>query len=153
MNAELIYRWNEVVYPGDTVYHLGDLGFGDLSAIRSMLNGEIHLIQGNHDSSRTWNSFRLMSRQHNLMLNYGGLDIFLTHYPIWQSDHAHRRPQAAFDLCLYGHVHNTGPIWFQHGNEWYMNCCVEMHNYQPVLLDNIVEQLYQNKQQIVDCAA
>jgi predicted phosphohydrolase len=52
MNMELVRRWNEVVQPKDTVYHLGDVGLcppNSLQRILERLNGTIHLVIGNHD--------------------------------------------------------------------------------------------------------
>ena len=61
MNEEMIHRWNETVGPEDTVYHLGDFGFhstaSQLNPILSQLNGEIHLVMGNHDYSPDIESF------------------------------------------------------------------------------------------------
>ena len=52
MNEMIIKWWNELVAPDDTVYHLGDVALGpimdSLSCI-SRLNGEIVLVEGNHD--------------------------------------------------------------------------------------------------------
>lgn len=52
MNEELIKRWNEKIGPGDTVYHLGDISLGKpdfTKEILDRLNGNIHLIKGNHE--------------------------------------------------------------------------------------------------------
>jgi calcineurin-like phosphoesterase family protein len=53
MNEKLISNWNAVVKPNDVVYHLGDFSYtGPLHRAiqcRMSLNGEIHLIEGNHD--------------------------------------------------------------------------------------------------------
>ena len=53
MNEALIDNWNKVVEPTDTVYHLGDFGFGklnDLKKVFDRLKGNKFLVQGNHDS-------------------------------------------------------------------------------------------------------
>lgn len=52
MNAELIRRHNELVKPGDEVFHLGDFTFNKnrVKEILSQLNGKHHLIMGNHDA-------------------------------------------------------------------------------------------------------
>ncbi len=52
MNHDLIVNWNAAVSARDTIYHLGDLSFfgaGTTKEIVRQLNGEIHLIPGNHD--------------------------------------------------------------------------------------------------------
>lgn len=52
MNEVLVWNWNEVVPKDGIVFHLGDLCFGTSEQwlqILSRLNGNIHLILGNHD--------------------------------------------------------------------------------------------------------
>ncbi len=52
MNDELVRRWNAVVTPDDTVFHLGDVSFGTLNKtehILHALNGRKFLVPGNHD--------------------------------------------------------------------------------------------------------
>ena len=49
MNAEIIRRWNERVYPDDDVYVLGDLMLGDNDYGIKCINrlaGNIHIILG-----------------------------------------------------------------------------------------------------------
>lgn len=51
MNEAMIAAWNKVVQPEDIVYHLGDFAMAAQAVKVSLprLNGEIHLILGNHD--------------------------------------------------------------------------------------------------------
>jgi len=141
MNECLIHNWNSVVQPQDTVYHLGDVGFGDLSEFQHRLNGTIHLIQGNHDSSITWNTFTFASRQQHLIIEHQGFQILLIHYPIHTQDFVrHQRPaDNRWDICLFGHVHNRRQGWETDGNKWYRNCSVEVHNYTPVPLSLLLD--------------
>ena len=49
----LIDNWNKVVSPTDKIYHLGDVGFYNVSKlleVMSRLNGRKVLIKGNHDN-------------------------------------------------------------------------------------------------------
>lgn len=81
MNAELIRRWNVVVKPGDTVFHLGDfafLGSAATKAIIAQLNGEIVLIRGNHDH-KPHRFFKKVAPSHSLQI--GEFDVMLSHYP------------------------------------------------------------------------
>lgn len=54
MNETMIDIWNKKVKPNDIVYHLGDVGFGDVNWINNIfdrLNGkEFRLLVGNHDT-------------------------------------------------------------------------------------------------------
>ena len=60
MTREMIARWNAVVAPGDTVWHLGDFAFkmpvDGARKIFDALNGRKRLVMGNHDkaSVRDW---------------------------------------------------------------------------------------------------
>jgi calcineurin-like phosphoesterase family protein len=49
MDAELIRRWNALVKPEDTVYHLGDFAWGDPRKYYDRLNGLIYIVPGSHD--------------------------------------------------------------------------------------------------------
>lgn len=53
MDEFLIRTWNETVTPEDTVYNLGDFSFAQdykqIERVLSHLNGQHHLIYGNHD--------------------------------------------------------------------------------------------------------
>ncbi len=56
MNKTMTERWNEVIKPEDTVYHLGDLALGSkkkLVSLRERLNGKILIVRGNHDRTAT----------------------------------------------------------------------------------------------------
>jgi len=50
-DAEMMRRWNETVGEDDRIVHLGDLAFGTREQVVSLrsLNGEKHLLMGNHD--------------------------------------------------------------------------------------------------------
>lgn len=91
MDNYLIYRWNQVVRPGDTVYHLGDFAFCGIDRMQeifSQLNGNKHLILGNHDDNRVkklgWKSVDWYRE-----VKYNGQKICLFHFPIefWNGRH------------------------------------------------------------------
>src|SRR6478735_3720332 len=55
MNEVLIAIWNETVKNNDTVYFLGDFAMGrfaQAAEIFARLNGNIHLVRGNHDDKK-----------------------------------------------------------------------------------------------------
>lgn len=58
MDSHMIERWNSVVGPADTVYHLGDFAHKRTSPERvaeivGHLNGSIELVVGNHELDET----------------------------------------------------------------------------------------------------
>lgn len=91
MNEALINNWNKVVNPGDTVYHLGDFALCSLTQLEKILarlNGEIHIITGNHDKVILQNQAgliatnRLKSVQQYLEFKYNNYHIVLFHYQL-----------------------------------------------------------------------
>ena len=106
MTELMIEVWNKKIQPGDTVYHLGDVSFAPTAEsieILKRLNGNLHLIQGNHDrvvtdsveARKRWVSVKPYDS-----VKIAGETIVLFHYPIVEWDKMH---YGAWHL--YGHVH------------------------------------------------
>lgn len=74
MNDTLIYQWNKIVKPIDTVIHNGDFSFGNRTKWMKKLNGNIVFVKGNHDGDS-------LTKIKSLVLRTGGWDIFLNHFP------------------------------------------------------------------------
>jgi len=127
MNEILIKNWNKVVKPKDTVYHLGDLGFGEFRYILERLNGKIILIRGSHDKSAL--AYQdIIDCSHNLLeINIEGQPIVLCHYcfRIWARSHYN-------SWHLYGHSHGRlEPI----GKSWDVG--VDNNNFTPLSFTQI----------------
>ena len=115
MDQELIRRWNEIVPDDGIVFHLGDFGFGKYPRgheLLRILNGEKHLILGNHDQGVLCRGhvaqFKSVSPQ--MYIKVGDQPILLNHcqmlcYPK-ETEHTWQ---------LFGHVH-SGPLSTQ-GND------------------------------------
>ena len=117
MNEELIKAWNDVVDENDDVYHLGDFSLSNdpkrTQEILYRLNGNIHLIKGNHEKS-------VLRKQYNIdrfvwIKDYFELSvdnptkdgnkhqtIVMCHYGmrVWNKSH-HK------SWMLYGHSHDS----------------------------------------------
>lgn len=110
MNEMLIEKHNSVVKPGDIVYHLGDFCFSkEANKIFNRLNGNLHLILGNHDEkmvkSETFPKFAWIKPYYRLKL--GDRKIILCHYPFARWDCIH---YGSFHL--HGHCHGSyQPVW------------------------------------------
>lgn len=110
MNEYLIEQWNKKVPEDGIVYHLGDFGFGTsgkLVQIRKRLNGEIHLIVGNHDrkqlKDRVFESaFNSVAQQRYLYVENQAM--YLNHMPFLCYDGVYRKDKT---WQLFGHVHTT----------------------------------------------
>lgn len=115
MDEFLIDRWNSVVKPEDTVYHLGDFAYtGDFRhalECRMALNGTIHFVVGNHDEhalfmheglypAAIWAPTRFASWDKMPEITVEGQTIVLCHYSLREWHHALRGVWH-----LYGHTH------------------------------------------------
>lgn len=108
MNAYMIDRWNDVVEKGDVVYHLGDFALpnkgdgNDVEDIVKQLNGQIHLIKGNHDDKNLklfkGLFIKIVSLEYIKLST--GQKVMLCHYPMlsWRASHHG-------SWHLHGHVH------------------------------------------------
>lgn len=128
MDATIIDRWNEVVGKNDTVYHLGDVGWGDYRHCLRRLNGRIILIRGNHD------------KQPNAGLFVAVHDVYQLkheHHRFWLSHYAHRTwpSKGHGTIHLYGHSHGTLP-----DTDLSMDVGVDVNDFRPVSIDAIMER-------------
>ena len=110
----LIDILNSYINKGDTVYHVGDFGFGknatfeNLKYFLSRLNGTWLFIIGNHDKENQLKrvceevpgKHRVLGYYHERRLN--GVDIIMFHYPIenWNK-------KRYGSVHLHGHLHNN----------------------------------------------
>jgi len=87
MDRGLIANWNKVVANEDTVYVLGDFGlhgperWRQLARISQMLNGDKHLILGNHDKLDPFLYMECGFKNVHLWLEMP--DWYLVHDPAW----------------------------------------------------------------------
>jgi calcineurin-like phosphoesterase family protein len=129
MNETLIDNWNRVVKPSDTVYHLGDFGFGEFKYILDSLNGRIILLRGSHDKDTLVYADRFERISSLLEIDLGGHHIVLCHYclRVWSRSHFN-------SWHLYGHSHGRlEPI----GKSWDVG--VDNNNFAPVSYYQIEE--------------
>lgn len=108
MNAYMIDRWNDVVKKGDLVYHLGDFALpnkGDGMEVKDIvntLNGQIHLIKGNHDDKnlKLFKGLFVKIVDLEYIKLSTGQKVMLCHYPMasWRASHHG-------SWHLHGHVH------------------------------------------------
>ena len=139
MDDKLIENWNAKVPNDAIVFHLGDFSFKFISVYRKHLNGDIHLIMGNHDKEdfAVYNDlFEGVKSYHELKIHNGPdvQKIVLFHYPIlsWSS-----RMHGAWHL--YGHVHekDMGPLEGTRS----LNICVEKTDYSPLSLLEVKQRI------------
>ena len=153
MNAEIIRRWNERVYPDDDVYILGDLTLGDVEeGIRliAKLNGYLHIIRGNHDTDKKVERYlelpNVVSVQYADVLKYGKAVFWLGHYPTIIANYDDDKPWAKHVVCLFGHTHQEQP--FYNDNPYMYNVGMDAHNCTPITIDEIVADIRKKKEEL-----
>ena len=131
----IIKRFNEVLRPGDLLYHLGDVSWSSFDIQRRFLDRlntkEVHLILGNHDKHVTVNKFAFKSVCDLRKFHVGKQSVILCHYPMRSWDGKGKgTPQ------LYGHVHGKMP-----GIGRQMDVGVDTNNFYPWAWEDIWKQL------------
>jgi calcineurin-like phosphoesterase family protein len=125
---ELIRRWNEIVKVDDELWFLGDFIFGKAKHYLPRLQGQLHLIIGNHDHKELRNNSRWLSVNHYCELkdNNFGL-IVLCHYP-FESWNKH----SYGSLHVHGHSHGN---LLPRGRR--IDVGVDCFNFTPVSLEQL----------------
>ncbi len=151
MNADLIYKWNAKVGRNDEVYVLGDFSFKGVQETISFLeqlNGQIHLVHGNHDAFLDKQSFREYLKDYGegekapwivdegwyKKINDNGREVVLCHFPIMYWDGMDDR--GAYHL--YGHMHSR--LNMQHPHKDAFNVGIDVNNYMPATLDELLNK-------------
>lgn len=160
MNEALIYNWNSVVTPEDTIYCLGDFSFAGRSVelYSHRLNGNKILIPGNHDPIHPYNKhFKKALKRGDIHYwkrfyeSYGWtvlseigetLDIpgcgvvNLCHMPYdtMDSRYTDHVPYNDGRWLLCGHIHEKWQI-----RDKMINVGVDVWDYKPVSIDEITK--------------
>lgn len=119
MNQTIIENHNKIVKPEDTVFFLGDFSFGNRDKFLDKFNGKFIFVKGNHDKKPVIDS---------LQINYGGIDINLTHWP--------QNANEDYKLNLVGHVHEKWKVR-ELGNTTLINVGVDQWKFEPIDIGDI----------------
>ena len=135
MDEALMDNWNSVVKPGDKVYHLGDVTFGNkenyIKNIHKRLNGKKRLIVGNHDDVKFLAPYFEKVMLWRMFPDWG---LLMTHVPVHRSTLGEDRFDGKGMINLHGHIHQNpspeGP---------YKCVCVEQPhmNYTPMNIEEL----------------
>lgn len=122
MNRTIIEKWNGVVKPEDTVYHLGDFAMGPpvrWNDFLTSLNGKKILIRGNHDKNLSYMKDKVGFDEVHEKAEWNGW--LLQHHPIKTNK-----------KLLCGHIH-------QHWKriDWVINAGVDVWDFQPRTIEEL----------------
>jgi calcineurin-like phosphoesterase family protein len=158
MNEALVRNWNNVISDNDTVYVLGDVGYGrghrSIDYWFGKLKGKIMFVRGNHDKGPVRKAEEIPN---GMLLTYHGNEFMLMHDP--------ERPENWKGWIIHGDAHNNDLnnypfINFEEIKHTVkkirlnksgkiiekqiiagktINVSAEVINYTPVLLDEIID--------------
>lgn len=137
MNEIMINNWNKIVHPGDKIYHLGDVYFGNqqrADEILSRLNGKKRLIVGNHDT--IYGKGNILQKHFEkiyMWRNFKEYNMVLTHVPIHESSF------RKVEYNVHGHIHQQKSPTAQH-----ICVCVEHTDYTPVHIEEVIKRYKNN---------
>lgn len=150
----IVERWNKTVSKEDEVYLLGDVMMKDTDygmKILESLNGHIHIIRGNHDTDEKIKAYlesdNVIEAVAATYYRMGKITFYMSHYPTLVSHSKLKKMNHAL-INLYGHTHQKTNFYDDgiHGPHPYMyHVGVDSHNLTPILLEDIVEEIRQQK--------
>lgn len=144
MNECIFANWWAMVGRGDTIYHLGDVVFGNRESVRDIANrirslpGKKYLVPGNHD----WRFPDVLFPAFEKVLppiyettvafdHEQSRRVVLCHYPMLTWNGLYRG-----SLQLYGHVHGRIP-----GNAWQIDVGVDVWGFSPVRFSDVLRRM------------
>lgn len=146
MNEKLIENWNSVVGHNDTIWHLGDVLFGNKNfPLLDRLNGRKNLVLGNHDHyGKGVASY--MEKFRDVRASKKFDDYLLTHVPI------HPSQFYRFAGNVHGHLHSSlimetveaetgiGTFHCEVPDKRYVNVSCEQTNLTPIAWEEVKER-------------
>jgi calcineurin-like phosphoesterase family protein len=147
MNETMIENYNRLVKPKHSVLWCGDCFFAknkESRKIMTRLNGEKHLVLGNHDSD----PFNMVSRGFSsvvdeICLSIAGRKVKICHYDQWEfrspwdDRYESLRPLVNPDeILIHGHTHQKSPVLLNQ-----LNVGVDAWNFGPVSFDEVKLQI------------
>lgn len=142
MDETMVQRWNEVVRPQDTVYHLGDVVIArrNLQTI-GRLNGRKILIRGNHDIFKDEDYREVGFEQIHGVRVFTDQFIF-SHIPLHPDCVTDR-----FRVNVHGHLHGNRVMQTVKNKTQidprYLCVCVEQTDFRPISFDDLTVRINQ----------
>lgn len=137
-DEELIKRWNSVVNPKDTVWHLGDVAFGERNIHHvGRCNGKKKLVMGNHDMYSVDKYLQYFDKIFGAVEFKGTI---LTHIPVQEG-----QLKSRFFMNIHGHLHASNVLKSDGiKDSRYFNVSCEQINLTPIPYDEVLNQWANN---------
>jgi calcineurin-like phosphoesterase family protein len=141
-DKHIIYNWNKVVGKRDVTWILGDITMEKIGPypLLDKLNGIKKVILGNHDEPQ--HVPELLKYVNNVCAvqykTFKGQNIIFSHIPIHPKELEYR-----FNINIHGHTHSNFISLQNEELEYYrdaryINVCAEVIDYQPKLLEELL---------------
>ena len=140
MNDKIIKNFNKCMSPEDTLIHIGDYCFngnasnnkGNGIGVKAIdyenrIHAKLILIKGNHDKSSNTTKAII----HNMVIQLGGFEIFLTHKP------QNYNPNYLINLVGHRHTDMTHEI---KDDCILINVGVDVWNFKPITIEDIYKK-------------
>ncbi|HJX05272.1 MAG TPA: hypothetical protein VJ461_01020 [Candidatus Nanoarchaeia archaeon] len=133
MNQLMLENWNNTVNDDDFVMFMGDMSFGRDSRPADywleQLKGQVIFFKGSHDQSKK------VHYNHSMILDIMNQEFLFLHDPKYA-------PTGWNKWVVHGHLHNNWPTRYAlvNGEQKTINVSVELINYKPVLLEEIINK-------------
>lgn len=153
MNSVMIDNWNSKVPPDGLVFHLGDFAWGGYPKwreIREQLNGEIILIEGNHDRKNLTSVGKLLFSDvvQQMRICIENRPVWLNHFPFLCYSGTYRDFKG-LEFMIFGHVH-SGPYAGNSGKDFnrlsmlfptQYDAGVDNNNFTPISWKEVNEKI------------
>lgn len=147
MNEVIVERWNKIVKPDDTVYHLGDVLLNNnVVGIEYLkrLNGHIFLIFGNHDTNVRKTMYvekaYVVGGWYAWLMKIDKMSFYLSHYPTLTANFDDKYFNQHV-INLHGHTHQQ-MNFLEPDNPFMYHVGLDSHNCTPVHIDTVMSDIH-----------
>ena len=155
MEQTIINNWNKKVTNADMVYIVGDLFWKSIDAgeLLRKLKGKKILLEGNHDGVwlKKTDTYKYFVEIAPLINTYiGDKAVTICHYPLIEWKGSRKVGSRKQSYLIHGHIHNKVKPEYSSlfNNDHALNAGVDINNFTPVTLEELIKNNIEFKKQI-----